>query len=179
MKVTVTNYIFPIHFSYRGWYVKLEKRTAFFSTLSVEAIFTPFSMYDSIIREQNLVKSHISNSSTAINNSVFAPFHTLFQVENFDSSDYSLYLHASNSYLKKLTPFSPRTERFSANSYLDNFMGSNTSATKKLLEKVEDYMNTHLPFVESDKSNYLTYLKNHGVNSSIISFITLHCCSKM
>lgn len=44
IKVTIYNYTFPIHFSYKGWAVKLEKKMAFFKDVGVEATFTPPSI---------------------------------------------------------------------------------------------------------------------------------------
>ena len=41
IKVTIHNYIFPIHFSYKGWRVELEKKIDLFKDVKVEATFTP------------------------------------------------------------------------------------------------------------------------------------------
>lgn len=41
IKVTIHNYMFPIHFRYKGWRVKLEKKIDLFKDVKVEATFTP------------------------------------------------------------------------------------------------------------------------------------------
>ena len=171
MKVTVTNYLFPIHFQYKGWYVTLNKKTSFFSTLAVEAVFTPPSLADSIREEQNLIRMLMTSPSTNIYN----PYQSLFQPRTVKptEAEYNRYIQVSNSYIQTLPHVSSRTERFTASNGLDNFMGSNTISTKKLLKKVENYMDANLPTIASyDRKPYKAYLLRNGVSESILRYIS-------
>lgn len=167
MKVTVTNYIYPIKFSYRGWNVTLNKKVSFFSTVSVEAIFTPQNLADEIKSEQQLLKM-------ALDNNMFNPTDLMGQRISVPTySDYNKFIQVSNDYIRSLPQVKSRIEKFSASNGLDNFMGSNTTSTKKLLKKVEDFMNSNLPVISGfDKRPYKAYLKRMGVPASILYYIS-------
>lgn len=164
MKITVTNYIYPIRFSYKGWYVLLNKKIGLFSTVSVEAIFTPQNLRDNIKAEQEMIKFALEHIETA----TWGP-----SLQKFTMDDYYKYLSISNQYLSAHTsPTAVRKERFSANSLLDNFVGSNTSATKKLLKKVEEYMDANLPTIkEVDSRPYKEYIRSSDIHPTIKRFI--------
>lgn len=164
MRVIVSNYIYPIKFSHRGWNVVLNKKISFLNTVSVKAVFTIPNLKDEILSEQKHIKFVVENPNTK-------PILGRTPFPIITKSDYKTYLKVSNNFIQeKALTTSSRTENFSANSLLDNFMGSNTTATRKVLKKVETYMNTHLPEISItiDKSEYVDYLRNAGVHSSIL-----------
>lgn len=165
MRVIVSNYIYPIKFSHRGWNVVLNKKISFLNTVSVKAVFTIPNLKDEILSEQRYIKFVVENPDTKpiLGGAPPPPIIT--------KSDYKTYLKVSNNFIaEKALTSSSRTENFSANNLLDNFMGSNTTATRKVLKKVETYMNTYLPEISItiDKSEYIDYLRNAGVHSSIL-----------
>lgn len=88
-------------------------------------------------------------------------------------ADYNKYLQESNAFIETRTSnLSPRVERFSANNLLDNFMGSNTAATKKLLKKIENYINVNLPNIpDIDRSEYISFLQRLGICNTILTLV--------
>lgn len=76
IKVTIHNYMFPIHFRYKGWRVKLEKKIDLFKDVKVEATFTPphidFDYWNIIVPdevEQILKKEGLTDKLTMKNTS--------------------------------------------------------------------------------------------------------------
>ena len=165
IKITVSNYIFPIHFKHNGWNVTLNKKFSF-NTLSVEAVFEPEDVRKDVKSEQEWLKIHLYPSQNT-----FGGFGSLGRVQ-ISIDDYNKYLDVSNRFLTTHTHCpSIQKQKFSANNLLDNFVGSNTSATKKVIEKVEAYMSSRLPANPVDKKSYVSYLKTQGVSINILAII--------
>mgnify|MGYP000091966889 CR=1 FL=1 len=158
IKVTVHNYMFPIHFSYKGWAVKLEKRMALFKDIGVEATFTPPQI------NYNFWHTYLPNEVRQ----------KLVDIGFYREADYNKYVLATNSYISSFKFPQETSFRFSANGGMWNrFWGQNISATDKVIKKVTEWMDTNLPKLqeEPDEFGYIIYLKQHGISDIILSII--------
>ena len=159
MKVTIHNYIFPINFTHKGWNVTLNKKMGFFKDVSVEAIFSPPTKESFVSMERDILRGLISSTGKI----------------RISQSDYNKYIQISNQYLSTLNYPSQRTMRFSANgNMIDRFLGQNISATQKVVDQVESYMNSNLPtLAEFDSAKYVNYMIKNGVSSAIITSLAM------
>lgn len=158
IKVTIYNYTFPIHFSYKGWAVKLEKKMAFFKDVGVEATFTPPS-----------INYHFWN--TALPNEVRQK---LIDIGFFRETDYNKYVLCTNKYINSFKYPQETTYRFSANGgLLDRFLGQNISATDKIIKKVTEWMDDNLLKLKEapNEFEYTMFLRQNGVSDVIISVL--------
>jgi len=146
IKVTVHNYLFPIHFTYKGWDVRLEKKMGIFKDVSVEAFFKPSDQF----------------------------YNDKFFLNGFlTPTEYNLYLSVLNKYISTMNLPSPQTYKFSANGGLmDRFLGQNISATQKVVDKVTEYIDSVLPQIRPISiKEYLSFLANNGLNTEILNKI--------
>ena len=158
IKVTINNYRFPIHFSYKGWSVKLEKRIALFKDVGVEATFTPPTI--SYQFWQTLLPNEVRQK--------------LINIGFYIEADYNKFVLCTNSYVALFKYPQETSCKFSANGgLLDRFLGQNISATEKVVKKVTEWMDVNLPKLQEEPNelSYTMYLKRNGVSENIISVI--------
>lgn len=158
IKVTVQNYIFPIHFSYKGWSVKLEKRMALFKDIGVEATFTPPQI------NYNFWRTYLPNEVRQ----------KLIGIGFYRETDYNKYVSCTNSYISSFKFPQETSFRFSANGGAwDRFWGQNISATDKVINKVTEWMDANLPKLQAQPNelDYIIYLKQHEMSNIILSII--------
>lgn len=166
IKVTIHNYMFPIHFRYKGWRVKLEKKIDLFKDVKVEATFTPphidFDYWNIIVPDK--VEQILKKRGT------------------YRQADYEKYLLYTKRYISSFTNTQQtKSCGFSANGgLLDRFLGQNISATDKVINKVTEWMDINLPTVqEPDDNKYITYLMQNGVSNTITSIVKIAILSTM
>lgn len=158
IKVTIHNYSFPIHFSYNGWSVKLEKRMALLKDVRVEATFTPPSI--------NYNFWHTTLPNEVRKNLINAGF--------FREADYNKYISYTNSYINSFKYPQETAYKFSANGgLLDRFLGQNISATDKVIKNVTEWMDENLPKLKDapNEFGYTIFLRQNGVSDIILSVI--------
>lgn len=158
IKVTIHNYTFPIHFSYKGWSVKLEKRMALFKDIGVEATFSPPQI------DYNFWHTYLPNEVRL----------KLIGIGFYRETDYNKYVSCTNSYVSSFKIPQETSFRFSANGGAwDRFWGQNISATDKVIKKVTEWMDANLPKLQEapNEFGYMIYLKQHGISEIILSII--------
>jgi hypothetical protein len=163
IKVTISNYKFPISFSHNGWNVRLEKRIEFFKDIAVEAFFTPPLEPDLVFwcsKIPMLVQEIATRSG--------------LYPSQISREDMTTYQAIAQRYVKSISYPAAQSYRVSANGGLiDRFFGQNLSATDKVIDKIVNYMNHNLPkLTEFSVIVYVNTLQDSGVNSNIIAILS-------
>lgn len=166
IKITISNYTFPISFFYNGWNVRLEKRIGFFKDIAVEAYFNPPAMPNNAYWNETLPQRVMS---VLINRGLYPNY--------VSSKDLERYKTIARNYVSSIKYPMAQSHKFSANGGLwDRFIGQNISSTQKVVDIIIDFMNNNLPKLEElTACGYLNHLENNGINSVIISVLSQIC----
>lgn len=148
--VTIRNYLFPIHFGYKGWNVEMNDKTGLFSMKDLK------------------VKVKIQASAESL-----ASTTTRIIVQNYNGYDLSIYTTPKKFqeihneiydkyllYAKKFLPNERVIEySFGINGGMwDRFWGQNISATEKAQKQVVEYIDRNLGDIWQQ---YLDFLKQN------------------
>lgn len=159
MGIVIHNYLFPIRFSYKGWYVEMDEVKGFFQLkdLKVRVEIKPsLGEYVSSLAQlfaYGKISQEIKKAKAEgrIRYAISRNYENVLNTEEYkEALAYYSKLYSEYSHLKK------RTYTLSINGGLfDRLLGQNISATEKAKKQILEYIDNHLGDPEEDFTNYL------------------------
>ncbi len=157
--VTIHNYHFPIHFSYKGWNVELTDKTGFFSMKSLKVGVTieinAEGLASDVAKTKALVKQMFTKKEPTGN------YWLSVLTENKNEDNFQDYYNeAYNHYISRAKEFATVKGRhnftFGVNgSAMDSFFGQNISATEKACKQIVEYIDQNLGDAETEFKQFI------------------------
>lgn len=162
--VTIHNYHFPIHFSYKGWNVEITDKTGIFSMkdlkVRVKIEVAAGSLASDVSRNYALIRQMIAIEDNK-NRQWYEPYLTEDDKQKiFQDSYHKAYQH----YIKIANDFARNKGKHDFTigvngGMMDRFFGQNISATEKACKQVIEYIDKNLGDANKEFSKYVDYKK--------------------